>query len=146
MSPIPRRDLLAGSALGITSLVLPAASAAATGDDSPSPSVAFAPVVEFENAGGLPDTRVTVRMAWASGYTYASFGSRPLTGTTGDLAAFSYTVTGTDTDDQPITSSGSSDGSLVSVNQSAKIGAIVTVTLTSDQFPSDVRTFPYTRN
>lgn len=143
MDQVARRVVLSGAA-ALTSLALPSSSAAASDLEGGGPStVAFEPANRMINQGSPPNTAVQVQMAWAEGYT--SVGSF-LTGTTGAKAPFTYVISTTDTADQSVTRSGSSDGSLADITGIAsKIGTTITVTMTSTEFPSDARTFSRTR-
>lgn len=141
----PRRAILGAAALGMTTMTLPSAISAASDSEEPTPTVAFAPEVQFEGVGVPPDSSTRIHMAWAEGYTYNQFGPAWPNGTTGAKAAFSYNIVGTDTSGDPVSSSGTSDGSFVSVVQSSLMNSTVTATVTSTEFSGDARTFTYTR-
>lgn len=147
MSSLPRRALLSGSLIGVTSIALPSAAAAASDDrNDPSPTVSFDPAVDFVNLSPTPGAEgVQVDVAWAEGYTRFSFGRNALSGTTGTEEPFAWTLTGTDVDGEPVFSSGTNSGGVTNVTQSAKPGTTVTLQLTSSTYPSDVRTFTHTR-
>jgi hypothetical protein len=140
---VPRRRAMGAVGIGLASLALPAASAAASGgEDAPSAdAVAFDPRVDFVSAGTGEEPTFEVHFAWAEGYTLTASGVQYVAGTTGATAPFDWTLTSTDVNDVALFASGSGPGFVETVTQRTKVGTEAVLTLTSRDFPSDVRTF-----
>ena len=151
---LTRRQAFGAAGLGVTALALPTAIAAASGDETGpevggggSEPVAYDPLVQFRNTGGLGSETLRVISAWAEGYTTFTFGTQDLNGTTGAEMPFSWTLEGTARDDTPLSLAGThSTGVLDLTGNSAKVGTVFTFTMTSTGTPSgDVRTYTWTR-